>query len=129
MRFSESMVLWVLSGLAVGCTSLPSPALQTPYFSGGVSDSKLLQGVIRKESQLAVKCAGKPLCDHVFFSRALAALYESRESAIHYFEKVIAVVPKSPLAETSRLWLQLLHTPSFTERRSVCSAPTPITRG
>jgi len=110
MKFPGNLVLWVVYGLAVGCTTIPAPSLQTPYFSGDVSDSKLLQGVIRKENQLAVKCAGKPLCDHVFFSRALAALYESRESAIHYFEKVIAVAPKSPLAESSRLWLQLLHT-------------------
>lgn len=96
-------------GLSAACTTLPAPSPQVPYFSANANDTKVLQGVIRKESQLAVKCAGKPICDHVFFTRALAALYESRESAIHYFEKVIAVAPKGQLAASSRLWLQLLH--------------------
>lgn len=95
--------------IAVGCTTLPAPSLQAPYFKES-SDTKVLQTVVRKESQLTAKCAGKPLCDHVFFTRALAALYESRESAIRHFERVIAVAPKSQLAESSRLWLQLLQT-------------------
>ena len=102
-------ILFALGFLAA-CTSLPAPSLQAPYFSADAKDSKILQGVIRKESQLAAKCAGKPICDHVFFTRALAALYESRESAIQYFEKVIAVAPKSQLAASSRLWVQLLRT-------------------
>jgi hypothetical protein len=97
-------------GFAAACTTVPAPPAQSPYFSGGVTESKVLQSLIRKESQLVSKCAGKPVCDHVFFTRALAALYESRESAIHYFEKVIAVAPKSQLAASSRLWLQLLNT-------------------
>ena len=94
--------------LAVGCTTVPAPSLQAPYFKEA-NDSKLLQGLIRRESQLITKCAGKPQCDHVFFTRALAALYESRESAIRHFESVITVAPKGQLAESSRLWLKLLH--------------------
>ncbi|MDP9132343.1 MAG: hypothetical protein M3M98_04310 [Nitrospirota bacterium] len=97
-------------GLSVACGTVSAPPSQTPYFSADANDIKLLQGLIRKERQLAVKCASKPICDHVFFTRALAALYESRESAIHYFEKVIAVAPKSQFAASSRLWLQLLQT-------------------
>jgi hypothetical protein len=96
-------------GFLEACTTLPAPSFQATYFAPGADATKVLQGVIRKESQLAAKCAGKPTCDHVFFTRALAALYESRESAIHYFEKVIAVAPKGQLAASSRLWLQLLH--------------------
>lgn len=96
-------------GLTVGCTTIPAPEPHAPYFTGDLSESKVLQGVIRKESQVASKCAGRPICDHVFFTRALAALYESRESAIHYFEKVIVVAPKGQLAASSRLWLQLLQ--------------------
>jgi DNA repair exonuclease SbcCD ATPase subunit len=41
--------------------------------------------------------------------RALLGLYESRESASKHFEKVIAVAPKSQLASSSKLWLQLLE--------------------
>jgi hypothetical protein len=91
------------------CSTIAPPPPQTPYFVMDVNDSKL-QGLIRKESLLASKCASKNTCDHVFFTRALAALYESRESAIHYFEKVIALAPKGQLAASSRLWLRLLHT-------------------
>ena len=112
MRLPESAGMWLALSFTVGCTTIPAPALQAPYFRDA-GDSKLLQGVVRKQSQLAVKCAGKPQCDHVFFTRALAALYESRESAIHHFERVIALAPKSQLAESSRLWLQLLQTGEF----------------
>ena len=107
-RRRESLGLLLALSLAVGCSTVPAPSLQAPYFREA-TDSKLFQGLIRKESQLAAKCAGKPQCDHVFFTRALAALYESRESAIRHFEKVIAVSPKGQLAESSRLWLQLLQ--------------------
>ncbi len=104
--------MWVLLalGLSVACSTITAPPSQDPYFPADANDGKSLQGLIRKESLLAAKCASKPTCDHVFFTRALAALYESRESAIHYFEKVIAVAPKSQLAASSQLWLQLLHT-------------------
>ena len=97
---------WTFSG----CTTIPAPEpFKLRISLLAIQRDKVLQGVIRKESQVAVKCAGKPTCDHVFFTRALAALYESRESAIHYFEKVIVVAPKGQLAVSSRLWLQLLH--------------------
>ena len=69
----------------------------------------MLQAILRKDSSFAAKCASKNTCDHVFFARALASLYESRESASQYFEKVIAVAPKGQLAASSRLWLQLLQ--------------------
>lgn len=109
IRGVDSIGALIVLCLAIGCTTVPAPSLQAPYFKEA-TDNKLLQGLIRKESQLSAKCAGKPQCDHVFFSRALAALYESRESAIRHFEKVIAVAPKSQLAESSRLWLQVLQT-------------------
>ena len=105
-----SLVLLALGGgLSAGCSTVTPPPLQAPYFSGERGDSKALQALIRKENQLASKCASKNTCDHVFFARALASLYESRESASQYFEKVIAVAPKGQLAASSRLWLQLLQ--------------------
>lgn len=106
------------------CVSAPG---QTPYFYGDGSDGKALQAIIRKEIQLVPKCASKNTCDHVFFTRALASLYESRESASQYFEKVIAVAPKSQLAASSRLWLQLLQSEEVPADqswiRSVWNAP------
>ena len=55
------------------------------------------------------KCAEHNSCDHVYFTRALLGLYESRDSASKYFEKVIAVAPKSQLASSSKLWIELLE--------------------
>ncbi len=109
MQHLTMMGVLLALGLSVACGTISAPPSNTPYFSADANDSKVLQGLIRKERQLAVKCASKPMCDYVFFTRALTALYESRESAIHYFEKVIAVAPKSQFAASSRLWLQLLH--------------------
>lgn len=99
----------LLLGILSACSTVPPPSLHSPYFPGEGGDGKLSQVLIRKDPQVAAKCASKNTCDHVFFTRALASLYESRESASQYFEKVIAVAPKSELAASSRLWLQLLQ--------------------
>ncbi|MBX3237250.1 MAG: hypothetical protein KF814_13965 [Nitrospiraceae bacterium] len=77
-----------------------------------------MQTLTKREETLASKCASKNTCDHVFFTRALAALYENRETATRYFEKVIAVAPKSQLAASSRLWLQLLQSGEISENQS-----------
>jgi len=100
----------LLLGTLSACSTVPPPSLHSPYFPGEGGDGKLSQVLIRKDPQVAAKCASKNTCDHVFFTRALASLYESRETAIQYFEKVIAVAPKSQMAVSSRLWLQLLRT-------------------
>jgi len=39
----------------------------------------------------------------------LIGLYESREISENYFEKVMTVAPKSRLAASSKLWIQLLR--------------------
>lgn len=110
MLLLRAMSALLLPALVTACSTIGPPAPQTPYFSSDSNDNKALQALIRKESLLAAKCASKNTCDHVFFTRALTALYESRESAIQYFEKVITISPKSQLAASSRLWLQLLRT-------------------
>jgi hypothetical protein len=63
----------------------------------------------KNRSMLATKCAEHNSCDHVYFTRALLGLYESRDNASKYFEKVIAVAPRSQLASFSKLWLQLIE--------------------
>lgn len=119
--------LLFLLGFLSACSSVSPPPLHAPYFSSEGIDGKLSQAVIRKDPQPLSKCSSKNTCDHVFFTRALTSLYESRESAIHYFEKVIAVSPKSQLAVSSRLWLQLLQAgelpPDSSWLRSVVNGP------
>ncbi len=73
------------------------------------AEVKTLQSLAKKQEVLALKCAEHNSCDHVYFTRALLGLYESRDSATKYFEKVIALVPKSQLAVSSKLWIDLLE--------------------
>jgi hypothetical protein len=93
-----------------GCSTVPAPA-NGPYFTPDAADGKMLQSLVKKQEALISKCGAgaKGICDHVFFTRALAALYENQETALRYFEKVIAVAPKSRLAASSKLWIQVLH--------------------
>ena len=118
-----------VAALAVGgCASWASPPpMSQPYFTVDAKDSKTFQAQAAKQDQLATKCLETNSCDHVYFTRALLGLYESRDVAEQYFRKVIAVSPKSHLAASSKTWMQVLkkpagsHEPSWGE--SVLTAP------
>lgn len=102
-----------------GCASWSSPPPSSqPYFMVDAREAKSLHALAKKQEALTPKCADHSSCDHVYFTRALLGLYESRESALKYFEKVIAVSPKSQLASSSKLWLQLLQHPSASVEQS-----------
>jgi len=107
----QSFTLGVLSCLFLaGCAAWSSPPpLSQPYFIADAGEAKSLHALSKKQEALAPKCVEHNSCDHVYFTRALLGLYESRESALKYFERVIAVTPKSQLASSSKLWLQLLQ--------------------
>ncbi|MGH7147346.1 MAG: hypothetical protein ACREIJ_05520 [Nitrospiraceae bacterium] len=93
-----------------GCAAWSSaPQFSQPYFVVDTGEAKSLQALAKKQEALVPKCAEGNSCDHIYFTRALLGLYESRDSASKYFEKVIAVAPKSQLASSSKLWLQLLE--------------------
>jgi len=93
-----------------GCAAWsPAPQFSQPYFTVDAAEAKSLQTMAKKQEALVQKCAEHNSCDHVYFARALLGLYESRDSASKYFEKVIAVAPKSQLAVSSKLWIDLLE--------------------
>jgi len=93
-----------------GCAAWSAaPQFSQPYFTVDTGVAKSLQALAKKQEALALKCAEHNSCDHVYFTRALLGLYESRDSASKYFEKVIAAAPKSRLASSSKLWIQLLQ--------------------
>ncbi len=93
-----------------GCAAWSAaPQFSKPYFMVDTGEAKSLQALAKKQEALVPKCAEHNSCDHVYFTRALLGLYESRDSASKYFEKVLAVAPKSQLASSSKLWLQLLE--------------------
>ena len=93
-----------------GCAAWsPAPQFSQPYFMVDTGEAKSLRTLAKKQEELALKCAERNSCDHVYFTRGLLGLYESRDSASKYFEKVIAVAPKSQMASSSKLWIQLIE--------------------
>ena len=102
---------WVLlAGAIWGCMMVsPPPPPSAPFFIADPADLKTLQTVARKQDALAAKCAEQGSCDQVHFTRALVALFESREAAVKSFERVITAAPHSHLAASSALWIQLLR--------------------
>lgn len=108
----QGFIPGILSCLLVitGCAAWsPAPQFSQPYFTVDRGEAKSLQALAKKQETLAQKCAEHNSCDHVYFMRALLGLYESRDSASKYFEKVIAIAPKSQLASSSKLWIELLE--------------------
>ena len=101
----------VLTGCAAWTTPVPS---STPYFTVDQAEAKAFQLFAKRQDGLALtlKCGDSSSCDHVYYTRALLGLYESREAAEKYFNKVIAIAPKSQFAVSSKAWLELLQEPS-----------------
>ena len=100
------IITLVLGGCAAWTTPTP---LNQPYFSADSKDIKTFQTLAKKQEQFAIKCNESNSCDHVYFTRALLGLYESRDIAEQYFRKVIAISPKGNLAASSKGWIQLLQ--------------------
>jgi len=114
--------------LLAGCAAWSSPpSMSQPYFIVDAAEAKTLLASAKKQEAIALQCAEHNSCDHIYFTRALLGLYESREIASKYFEKVIAAAPKSQLASSSKLWLRLLeyHGPPVEQPwfQSVMAAP------
>jgi len=100
----------LLVGAVWGCMMLsPPPPPSEPFFIADPADLKTLQTLGPKLDALAAKCGEHSSCDQVHFTRALVALYESREAAVKSFQRVIAATPSSRLAASSALWIQLLQ--------------------
>jgi len=112
---------WMAVGLLAlgGCASWSSiPPSSQPYFVVDPRDAKAFYGLAKKQEGLVARCAEYNSCDHAYFTRALIGLYESRETAAKYFQKVVAVAPKGQLAVSSKLWLQLLQQHPVSDERS-----------
>ncbi|HEY5626454.1 MAG TPA: hypothetical protein VIR79_00770 [Nitrospira sp.] len=130
MNRYQSAAPWLLVCLVSlgGCASWETvPASSQPYFTVESTDAKSIHQLAKKQDGVAAHCADHNSCDQAYFTRALIGLYESRDQAARYFNKVIAVAPKSQLAASSKLWLHLLqHQSPSSERswwKSVTEAP------
>lgn len=87
----------------------------------------MFQSFARKQEGLVSQCSQLHSCDQVYFTLGLLGLYESRETAEKYFEKVLAIAPTGPVAGTSKAWLQVLQKPVLPGRKgwveSLLTAP------
>jgi hypothetical protein len=99
--------------LLVGCATWTTPVPGSrPYFSAEPREVKSFQSFAKKQESVVSKCGESNSCDHVYFTRGLLGLYESREIAEKYFGKVVALAPKGQLAASSKAWLALLQQPT-----------------
>lgn len=98
--------VFFLTGCAAWTT--PTPASR-PYFKADPQDVRSFQALAKKQEIAAAKCNESNSCDHVYYTRGLLGLYESREVAEKYFEKVLTVAPKGQFAVSSKGWLDLLR--------------------
>ena len=108
----RGLALGVLSCLFLlaGCAAWsPAPQFSQPYFIVDTGEVESLRALAKKQEAFTLKCAEQNACDYAYFMRALLGLYESRDSALKYFEKVIAAAPQSQLASSSKLWIALLE--------------------
>lgn len=102
-----------------GCTAwITPPPGSRPYFSAEPREVKVFQSLAKKQESVASKCDESNSCDYVYFVRGLLGLYESREVAEKYFEKVISVAPNGQLAASSKTWLELLQQPTVPGHKS-----------
>lgn len=95
-----------------GCAAWTTPAPGSrPYFTAEPHELKVFQSLASKQEDLISRCIGPSPCDHIYFTRALLGLYESREIAEKYFKMVMTAAPKGKFAASSAAWLQLLQQP------------------
>ncbi len=96
----------LLTGCAAWTTAVP---FSQPYFTTEPQHLKYFQSLARKQEDLISRCIRSSPCDHIYFTRALLGLYESREIAEKNFKMVIAVDPTGKFVASSKAWVQLLQ--------------------
>lgn len=106
MAISSGVLPLFLTGCAAWTGSIP---VSRPYFVTDPKEVTSFQAVVKKQEGLVPRCAQSHSCDQVYFTLGLLGLYESREVAAKYFEKVMTVAPTGPVAATSKAWLQVLR--------------------
>jgi hypothetical protein len=103
------LIFIVLAGCAAWTTPAP---VSRPYFIVEPRELIYFQALARQQEDLISGCIGPNPCDHIYFTRALLGLYESRRIAEKYFKMAMAAAPKGKFAASSKAWLQLLQQPA-----------------
>lgn len=98
-------------GMAVlsGCSIMNPPSPSPPFLIADAADAKLIQALAREQDTRVKQCGERKSCEQDHFMRGLIALFESRDSAVDSFQRVMAIAPNSRLALTSASWVELLR--------------------
>lgn len=120
----SGVLSFFLTGCAAWTMSIP---VSRPYFVTDQKEVFSFQSLTKQQEGLVSQCAQLHSCDRVYLTLGLLSLYESREVAEKYFEKVLSVTKTGPLAETSKSWIQVLRNPILPGQKgwteSVLTAP------
>lgn len=93
-----------------GCSSFgPKSPVSSPFFTADGDDVSFYRTAARHQDVELSRCAGAQACSRVHFMRGLVGLFESRAMAAQHFQAAIALAPKSHMADSSRVWLQVLR--------------------
>jgi hypothetical protein len=96
-------------GILAGCASLLPPSPLAPLFITNSADAKLIEALAHEQYTRVEQCHERKSCPQENYTRALIALFQSRERALAAFQQVQAVAPNSRLAVSSASWMNLLQ--------------------
>lgn len=92
-----------------GCMSAPTPTASTaPYFKVEAKDLTAIQTISHQQDASIAKCSAIHDCDQALFLKGLTALFENRELAKTYFQRVVALPQRNRFKTASQKWLQVL---------------------
>ncbi len=101
--------LLALAVLHAGCAAVaPAARPPGPVFSAELDDLKRYDVLARRQERLLEHCRATGSCAYLHFSRGLVGLFEDRRIAKEHFAKVVALLPDSRLASSSKLWIELI---------------------
>jgi len=118
-HYGKVACLTVILGLAACSLLSPRSPLSPPFFTADGDDVTFYRTVAWNQDAELSRCTGPQSCGRVHFMRGLVGLFESRAIAVQHFQAAIALAPKSHLADSSRVWLQLLRQTTLAEPHSL----------
>ena len=103
-------------GIVSGCASLLPPSPLAPFFVPDSADAKLIDALAHEQYTRVERCHERKSCPQDHYTRALIALFQSRERALASFQQVRSVAPHTRLATSSTAWMDLLQANSASFR-------------
>jgi hypothetical protein len=100
-----------------GCASLLPLSPLAPFFPADSLDGTLIDALAHEQYTRVEHCQERKSCPQDHYTRALIALFQSRERALGSFQQVQALAQNSRIASLSASWIDVLQAngngPSF----------------